>query len=84
MAQSKWDQLERKHGKPIADVLAAAFSQYKTQSAVARELGVTQSTIWMWLLKLELDIDVQLVPRKRVPAQESVAPGQLSFVVPGE
>lgn len=82
MAQSKWSELEEKHGKSIEDLLQDAFARHKTQSAVARALGVNQSTVFGWLLKLDLDIEVRLVPRaaKRDGGEGHVSAGQMSFL----
>lgn len=84
-AISKQKQLEDRFGKPITCVLQEAFSEHKTQSAVARALGVHQTTIWTWLDDLGLDVHVKLVPRaaKRDAGDGHTSPvgdGQLSFL----
>jgi len=90
MSQTLWQQIEDRHGKPMLELLQEQFKQHKTQSAVARAIGVKQPTLWGWLLQLgvEPESSVQLVPRKHGsgPDRQTVPPGQLSFaeVVPGE
>ena len=61
MMPSKMKQIEARKGIPIKEVLVESFSRNSTQSAVARELGVSQSTINLWLIRLRLRIKTILV-----------------------
>lgn len=45
----KAKELERQHGKPLGEILIEAFNQHRTQAAVARELGVSQGTVSLWI-----------------------------------
>ena len=81
-----WEEVEKKHGKPMLDLLEDLFQQHKTQSAVARVIGVKQPTLWGWMLQLgvEMEVTVRLVPRSsNRPGGDShtsaVAAGQLNL-----
>lgn len=65
MALTKWEEVESRFGKPMGDVLTHLFEQFGSQSAVARELGVSQATVWTWMLKLGLVQKTILIPEKK-------------------
>ena len=45
--------LERKHGKPIADVVRDAFvSNEYSPSGAATQLGISRQSLWEWIGKL--------------------------------
>jgi hypothetical protein len=69
-APSKWDEIERKYGKPMAAILGDLFAELRTESAVATELEVGQATINTWLLKLRLRKQIILVPDSPLSLQE--------------
>lgn len=64
MAQRKMKQVAAEKGKPIREVLQEMFAEYGSQSAVAKELGINQSTLSYWLLKLGLEQQTVLVDRR--------------------
>jgi molybdenum-dependent DNA-binding transcriptional regulator ModE len=47
-------ELERKHGRPIKQLLAEAINRCGSISAAARELGVPISTANTWVLRYRL------------------------------
>lgn len=61
----KINEIERREGKPIADILIAAYETHGSQTEVAKALGVGQSTISLWLIRLGLQEKTVLVPRKK-------------------
>ena len=48
--KNKMEEVTKKHGKPIEEVLIEAFKEHGTQAAVARALGVSPATIERWIL----------------------------------
>jgi transcriptional regulator with PAS, ATPase and Fis domain len=46
--------IEQQQGKPIEDVLRALYTKHKNQAAMANELGITQGTLSIWLMRLNL------------------------------
>jgi len=58
-------EIEIREGRPIKDVLVELFNRYGTQRAVADALGVDQSTLSYWLLRLGLEQRTVLVDRER-------------------
>jgi DNA invertase Pin-like site-specific DNA recombinase len=64
MMPSKMRVIERQKGIPLKDILVESFARNGSQSAVARELGVTQTTISWWLNRLHLRQKVILVKDK--------------------
>lgn len=62
---SKMKEIEEKEGKPMVIVLREVFAKHKTQKAVAQTLGVSPSSISLWLMRLHLHLQVILVEEKR-------------------
>jgi transcriptional regulator with PAS, ATPase and Fis domain len=62
--RNKMKLLEAQEGKPIKEILQEKYEQFGSQNKVADELGVHQSTLWTWLLKLGLEQKTVLVPRE--------------------
>ena len=53
---SLMEVVEFKHnGKPIEDVMVAAFKQHGTEREAAQTLGITQQTFTQWKYRLSLD-----------------------------
>jgi predicted transcriptional regulator len=48
---SKAKQIESQRGKPIAEIVIELLSEYGDQAKVAQILGVSQSSISLWLAK---------------------------------
>jgi hypothetical protein len=61
-AYSKYSEIETRYGKPMKSILTDLFRSHITESAVADELGVSQSTVNQWLVKLRLKKQTLLVP----------------------
>jgi len=60
------EELARKQGKSVREILQELFQKHGTQAQVAKQLGVNQSTVAYWLLKLNLKQQVILVDREPV------------------
>jgi len=63
MPISKIALLEQEKGQSIESILQDAFAIYGTQSEVAKALGVTQSTISLWLVKLGYEVKSTIVKK---------------------
>lgn len=57
-------EIEEREGRPIRDVLADLYAAHGKQARVARALGINQSTLSLWLLKLGLEQRTVLVRRE--------------------
>jgi molybdenum-dependent DNA-binding transcriptional regulator ModE len=64
LALSKYEQLEEERGKPLKEILIEAFARYGSTHAAARELGVSQSTFSLWMLRCGLAIRSELIERE--------------------
>src|SRR5258708_17901044 len=64
-ARAKFQQIEQAEGKPIDRVLRELFARYGSQLAVARSLGVSQSTVSTWLLRFGLHKKTLLTSQRR-------------------
>lgn len=71
MAVSKLHQIEKQEGKTIREILTELYSKHDTQSAVAKELGISQGTLHVWLLKCGLREKTTLVEAHSQPAEIS-------------
>lgn len=56
MTSSKVQALEQARGKPLKAILIEVFMREGSTTAAARELGVSQGTISLWLLRCGLEI----------------------------
>jgi transposase-like protein len=65
MAHRKMEQIAEEKGKPIRQILQEEFEKHGSQVAVAKELGINQSTLSYWLLKLNLEQRSVLVEREK-------------------
>lgn len=61
MTQQQQEIEKRYGGKPIAEILQTEFSIHGSVEAVARELGVSQGTISLWMKEHRLKIKKVLV-----------------------
>lgn len=68
--RSKMQDIEAEKGKPIRDVLSNLYSIHGKQKFVANELGIDQSTLSIWLVKLGLREKTILVPREKESEQQ--------------
>lgn len=69
-ARSKLKEIEVRQGMNMADILRLLYEQYDTQSSVADALGVSQSTISLWLRRLGLAEKTTLVKLDRMSERE--------------
>lgn len=58
---NKMEQVQQERGKPLKQVLVELWDQHGSQQAVADELGVTQGTISLWMLRLGLTFKTVIV-----------------------
>lgn len=65
MAQSKMHKIESVRGRAMREILAELYQQHDSQSAIAAELGISQPTLSLWLVKLGLREKTVLVERER-------------------
>lgn len=52
--KSKMHQVESEAGIPIEVIIEQLYEKHGSQTAVARELGIAQGTLSLWLVKLGL------------------------------
>ena len=64
------DEIEVKEGKPITAVLDERYEAHRTQSKVAKSLGISQSTLSIWLVKLGLEQKTILVRKSQDKTSE--------------
>jgi predicted transcriptional regulator len=64
MKTSKMKEIEQEHGKSLRTVLLELFERHGNQRDVAKELGVSQGTISMWLIRCGLEVRSVLVQRE--------------------
>lgn len=63
---SKWKEVEEKYEDTMENILPPLFEELGSQHAVAKRIGISQSTLFMWLLKLNLEQKTILVRRENV------------------
>lgn len=56
-------EIEAAWDADIVEVIKNFYEQYQTQEAVADQLGITQGTLWSWLVRLGLEEKKILVER---------------------
>jgi transcriptional regulator with PAS, ATPase and Fis domain len=61
----KMKEIEEREKKPIKQILIDAYLRHGEQKVVADALGVSQTTISLWLMRLGLKQRVILVPVDR-------------------
>jgi len=54
MPASKVREIEQTHGVSMPELLRELYARHGNQSAVARELGVSQGTVSLWLIRFGL------------------------------
>lgn len=61
---SKWKEIEQRFGRPMHQILIDLYEQYggkaNTQEMVAEKLGVTQSTVSLWIKLCRLEQRISL------------------------
>jgi len=66
---TKMIDIERKNnGRPIVEVLKELYTLHGSQVEVAKALGISQGTLSVWLIKLNLEQKTILVPRNQQDA----------------
>ena len=53
---NKMKAIEASQGRPMADILRDLYAEYGTVSETAQHLGVAQSTVSYWMLRLGLRV----------------------------
>jgi transcriptional regulator with PAS, ATPase and Fis domain len=61
---SKMIEIQQERGKPLKQVIKDLWEEHGSQQAVADELGVTQGTISLWMLRLGLTFKTIIVDQK--------------------
>jgi len=65
MMAGKWKAVEKRYGKPMAELLDDLYQQYSKRLVVAQVLGVTQNTVAAWLVRCDLETVVMLRPVRK-------------------
>lgn len=78
-AGNKYEQIEQQYGLPMDELLKRLYEEHGSGRAVAAALGIDQATLSKWLLKLDLQQSVVLVPRRQRRAAAAVDPAQLAL-----
>lgn len=72
---SKITEIEAARGKPLREILVELYQQYGNLYIVAKELGVTQGTVSLWLIRCGLEVrsvvapkDAQIVIQEAMPS----------------
>lgn len=60
---SKLKEMEQSQGKSIREILTELYMEYGSQTKVAKALGISQSTLSVWLLKSGLQEQTIIVER---------------------
>lgn len=63
---SKLKQIENARGRPMPEILRELYARHGSQVEIARELGVSQSTVSLWLMRFGLREKKILVERRTV------------------
>lgn len=63
MPVSKVSEIEAARGKPLRDILVELYQQSGNLYNVASELGVTQGTVSLWLIRCNLEVRSIVVPK---------------------
>jgi hypothetical protein len=58
---SKIREVEKQQGRPLKEVILALAGEGKSQAEIAKELGVSQSTISNWCFKLGITFNFKRV-----------------------
>lgn len=64
MATSKAKVIELERGLSLRQVLIDTFTRTGSLTGVAKELGVTQGTVSLWLQRCNLEIKTTLVEKE--------------------
>ena len=49
MYKPRQEEIEKRYGKPLPDVLLMLLNQHGTKKAVSEKIGVAQSTVGVWI-----------------------------------
>jgi len=58
---NKMDKVQQERGKPLKELIVEYWEKHGSQQGVADELGVTQGTISLWMLRLGLSFKTIIV-----------------------
>lgn len=59
---SKFKETELRYGAPMALILQNLYQKFTSQSRIAHELGISQSTLSVWVMRCGLAQKTILVP----------------------
>jgi len=66
--KGKYTQIEKQFGKPMNEILVELYAKHQgatqVQHSVAKDLGVSQGTVSLWLLRCGLRQTVRLIDRE--------------------
>lgn len=66
--RSKLHEIQQQHGKPIQQIISDLYEKLGNQTAVARELGISQSTLSVWLVKLGMEEKTVVIEKEAAQA----------------
>lgn len=58
---NKMHEVQKQKGKPLRDLILEYWDKHGTQQGVADELGVSQGTVSLWMLRLGLTFKTTIV-----------------------
>lgn len=61
---SKMELIQQERGKPLKQILKELWETHESQQAVADELGVSQGTISLWMVRLGLTLKTIIVDER--------------------
>ena len=67
---AKMSEIESREGKSIIEILHEKYETYGNQSQVAKAIGVSQGTLSLWLMRLDLVQKIILVPKSKQESAE--------------
>lgn len=65
--KSKFRAIEAQEQRPMGLILKELYGKHGNQTRVARELGVSQGTVSLWLKQLGYQEWTVIVPRPQLP-----------------
>lgn len=61
---NKMNKVQQERGKPLKELIVEYWDKHGTQQGVADELGVTQGTISLWMLRLGLSFKTIIIDER--------------------
>jgi len=63
---NKMHKVQVEKGKPLKDLIVEYWDKHGTQQGIADELGVSQGTISLWMLRLGLSFKTIIVDAREI------------------